>query len=99
MPDQHRRSAWTHWLVPAVVVLVAAVLIIVILVPGKQEEAPEEGGLATEGTGVEAPTEIQGPEEPDLSEAERRVLGLSVPLLRAVERGDVATPDGARRGR
>ncbi|RBM22744.1 thioredoxin domain-containing protein [Streptomyces sp. PT12] len=65
-PSNRSRSSWV---VPGAVLTVAAVLIAVIVRVNWSGASPEDGTLPSGGG---APTEVQDPEQPDLTEVEAR---------------------------
>src|SRR5690625_2584115 len=71
MSKQPTRSSTRSWLIPVVVLAVAAVLIAGVLVLNRDSDAPAANVDQPAGA-PDAPTEVQGPEQPDFSMAERR---------------------------
>lgn len=71
MSPQSRRRGSTPWLVPALVVLLAGALIAVVVALAREPAAPS-GDTTVEASVPEAPTEVQGPQQPDLTQVERR---------------------------
>lgn len=65
-PSNRSRSSW---FVPVIVLTVLAALITVIMLVNWSGTSPEDG---TSPSGDGAPTEVQNPEQPDLSAAETR---------------------------
>lgn len=76
MPAKTSRSSRHAWLLPIVVVAVAAILIAGVFALNRDRDADDGSGPVTEGgqatTGPAAPTEVEGPAQPDLAEVERR---------------------------
>ena len=71
MPIESRRRPRPSWLVPVSVLAVAAVLIAIIVATSRGGDSPASPpGASASAPG--APTEIQGPQMPDVSQAERR---------------------------
>lgn len=71
MSTESTRRSRSTWLVPVAVLAIAAVLIAIIVALARGND-PSADGSGTSPSGAEAPTEVQGPEQPDLSEAESR---------------------------
>ncbi|QPS33667.1 DsbA family protein [Brevibacterium casei] len=70
MPAESPRSSRPAWLLPVAVVAVAAILVALILAMNRDGDTGATGELDPSGEG--APTEVDGPAQPDFSEAERR---------------------------
>lgn len=68
--DTKSRSR-SSWMVPVVVLAIAAVLITVIVALNWGGTSPEDGA-GTSPSDADAPTEVQNPEQPDLSAVETR---------------------------
>lgn len=68
MPTDAKSRSRSSWIVPVAVLAVAAVLIaIIVAVSGGNEPSADSSP-----SGPEAPTEVEGPAQPDLSAAETR---------------------------
>lgn len=70
MPAESTRSSKPAWLLPVAVVAVAAILVALILAMNRDGDTGADGALDPSGEG--APTEVDGPAQPDFSEVERR---------------------------
>lgn len=71
MPNELKHRQKSAWLVPAIVAAVAAILITAVIAldrdGGSSEDDPEAARPVPDN-----PTDVQGPDQPDLTEVERR---------------------------
>jgi protein-disulfide isomerase len=66
-----RRRPTPAWLIPVAVLALAAVLVVVVVMAGgSRDRAAADPGVSPQVPG--APEEVQGPAQPDFTEAERR---------------------------
>lgn len=68
MPTDTKSRSRSSWLVPVAVLAIAALLIAIIVTLSRGNETSADGSPSGQG----APTEVQNPEQPDLSVAESR---------------------------
>lgn len=71
MSRQTKHRSTPPWAVPVAIITAAVLLIALVVALGRQSEAPEvDHGIP--GSAPDTPTEVQGPEQQDLSTVERR---------------------------